>query len=101
MSMQSSPSRNHVRNSQFHIPGQRLTKETECLAKETTSFDKKARLTKELRTAASHEKNCNVERSVSQKKLLELASHERLTKGIYLNSRLTKEIAVRSVSQEK
>ena len=54
MSMQSSPSRNHVRNSQFHIPGQRLTKETECLAKETTSFDKKARLTKELRTAASH-----------------------------------------------
>ena len=46
-------------------------------------------------------KKCSVERSVSQKKLLELASHERLTKGIYLNWRLTKEIAVRSVSQKK
>ena len=64
--MQSSPSRNYVRNSQIHIPGQRLTKETGCLAKETTSFDKKARV----------------------------------TKGIYLNWRLTKEIAVRSVSQK-
>ena len=37
-------------NSQSHIPGQRLTKETECLAKETTSFaPPKARLTKRSR----------------------------------------------------
>ena len=66
--MQSSPSRNYVRNSQVHIPGQRLTKETGCLAKETTIY------------------------VIRQK--------ARLTKGIYLNWRLTKEIAVRSVSQK-
>ena len=53
-------------NSQSHIPGQRLTKETECLAKETTSFAPQKRVSQ----------NEVVELSVSQKELLELASHK-------------------------
>ena len=52
------------------------------------------------------QKNCELQRDTKKTATSNAASHKkfrfnlRLTKGIYLNWRLTKEIAVRSVSQK-
>ena len=74
------------RTAASHRPGRRFTKGTVNTASHKKNYELQ-RLTKKLRRrTASHTKKfrCNL----------------RLTKGIYLNWRLTKEIAVRSVSQK-
>ena len=108
MSMQSSSSRNHLRNSQFHIPGQRLTKELDVSQKRLRRWTKKRvsqklqrrtqRLTKEI--------GLNVHLTTSHKRhLSELASHkrnsssQRLTREIGRTQRLTNELLSKEISR--